>query len=138
MKNLKIGFFSLLVICFIREDFLSGPLLDQNPNEVDDVSIVSPEALLVGSQVTIYGIMEGYLNRAVSMVMQQMSGLQTDYYRDYNCDPIDINTNGRWTAMYGTGGLIDLTTTQGSRRAGKICTPSYFSNVGGTSFFNCS
>ena len=26
------------------EDFLSGPLLDQNPNEVDDVSIVSPEA----------------------------------------------------------------------------------------------
>ena len=112
MKNLKIGFFSLLVICFSCEDFLSGPLLDQNPNEVDDVSIVSPEALLVGSQVTIYGIMEGYLNRAVSMVMQQMSGLQTDYYRDYNCDPIDINTNGRWTAMYGTGGLIDLTTTQ--------------------------
>ena len=112
MKNIKIGFFSLLVICFSCEDFLSGPLLDQNPNEVDDVSIVSPEALLVGSQVTIYGIMEGYLNRAVSMVMQQMSGLQTDYYRDYNCDPIDVNTNGRWTAMYGTGGLIDLTTTQ--------------------------
>ena len=103
MKNIKIGFFSLLVICFSCEDFLSGPLLDQNPNEVDDVSIVSPEALLVGSQVTIYGIMEGYLNRAVSMVMQQMSGLQTDYYRDYNCDPIDVNTNGRWTAMYGTG-----------------------------------
>ena len=71
------------------EDFLSGPLLDQNPNEVDDVSIV-----------------------AVSMVMQQMSGLQTDYYRDYNCEPIDVNTNGRWTAIYGTGGLIDMRTTQ--------------------------
>ena len=84
MKNLKIVFFSLSIICLSCEDFLSGPLLDQNPNEVDDVSIVSPEALLVGSQVTIYGIMEGYLNRAVSMVMQQMSGLQTDYYRDYN------------------------------------------------------
>ena len=104
---------SMLAILFTScEDFLSGPLLDQNPNEVDDVSIVSPEALLVGSQVTMYGVMEGYLNRAVSMVMQQMSGLQTDYYRDYNCEPIDINTNGRWTAIYGTGGLIDMKTTQ--------------------------
>jgi len=103
----------LLATLFIScEDFLSGPLLDQNPNEVDDVSIVSPEALLVGSQVTMYGVMEGYLNRAVSMVMQQMSGLQTDYYRDYNCEPIDVNTNGRWTAIYGTGGLIDMKTTQ--------------------------
>ena len=60
----------------------------------------------------MYGVMEGYLNRAVSMVMQQMSGLQTDYYRDYNCEPIDVNTNGRWTAIYGTGGLIDMKTTQ--------------------------
>ena len=111
MKNTAI--LILLTSLFIScEDFLSGPLLDQNPNEVDDVSVVSPEALLVGSQVTMYGVMEGYLNRAVSMVMQQMSGLQTDYYRDYNCEPIDINTNGRWTAMYGTGGLIDMNTTQ--------------------------
>ena len=111
MKNTAI--LILLTSLFIScEDFLSGPLLDQNPNEVDDVSVVSPEALLVGSQVTMYGVLEGYLNRAVSMVMQQMSGLQTDYYRDYNCEPIDVNTNGRWTAMYGTGGLIDMNTTQ--------------------------
>ena len=112
IKIFRIIAFSALLFIVSCGDFLSGPLLDQNPNEVDDVSIVSPEALLVGSQVTIYGVMEGYLNRAVSMVMQQMSGLQTDYYRDYNCDPIDINTNGRWTAMYGTGGLVDLNTTQ--------------------------
>ena len=112
VKKIKIVFFSLLVLFLGCDDFLSGPLLDQNPNEVDDVSVVSAEALLVGSQVTIYGVMEGYLNRVVSMFMQQMSGLQTDYYRDFNCDPIDVNTNGRWTAMYGTGGLIDLNTTQ--------------------------
>ena len=113
MKMKNIAILILLTSLFIScEDFLSGPLLDQNPNEVDDVSVVSPEALLVGSQVTMYGVMEGYLNRAVSMVMQQMSGLQTDYYRDYNCEPIDVNTNGRWTAMYGTGGLIDMNTTQ--------------------------
>ena len=115
MKKTAILIFltSLFISC---EDFLSGPLLDQNPNEVDDVSVVSPEALLVGSQVTMYGVMEGYLNRAVSMVMQQMSGLQTDYYRDYNCEPIDVNTNGRWTAIYGTGGLVDMNTTQETAR----------------------
>ena len=106
----------MMLSSFACEDFLSGPLLDQNPNKVDDVSVVSPEALLVGSQVTIYGVMEGYLNRAVSMVMQQMSGLQTDYYRDFNCEPIDANTNGRWTAIYSTGGLIDLKTTQETAR----------------------
>ena len=116
MKYLLLISLSFSFLFFGCEDFLSGPLLDQNPNKVDDVSVVSPEALLVGSQVTIYGVMEGYLNRAVSMVMQQMSGLQTDYYRDYNCEPIDINTNGRWTAVYSTGGLVDLKTTQETAR----------------------
>ena len=117
VKMKKTAILILLTSLFIScEDFLSGPLLDQNPNEVDDVSVVSPEALLVGSQVTMYGVMEGYLNRAVSMVMQQMSGLQTDYYRDYNCEPIDVNTNGRWTAIYGTGGLVDMNTTQETAR----------------------
>ena len=48
LKNIKILFFSLLILVLGCEDFLSGPLLDQNPNEVDDVSVVSPEALLVG------------------------------------------------------------------------------------------
>ena len=110
--RLKLTTVFFIVLLFGCEDFLTGPLLDQNPNEVDDVSVVSAEALLVGTQVTMYGVMEGYLNRAVSMVMQQMSGLQTDYYRDFNCAPIDINTNGRWTAMYGTGGLVDMKTTQ--------------------------
>jgi len=117
VKMKKTAILILLTSLFIScEDFLSGPLLDQNPNEVDDVSVVSAEALLVGSQVTMYGVMEGYLNRAVSMVMQQMSGLQTDYYRDYNCEPIDVNTNGRWTAIYGTGGLVDMNTTQETAR----------------------
>ena len=112
VKHIKTVTFFMGMFFFSCENFLTGPLLDQNPNEVDDVTVVSPEALLVGTQVTMYGVMEGYLNRAVSMVMQQMSGLQTDYYRDYNCEPIDVNTNGRWTAMYGTGGLIDMNTTQ--------------------------
>ena len=87
----------------------------------------------------MYGVMEGYLNRAVSMVMQQMSGLQTDYYRDYNCEPIDVNTNGRWTAMYGTGGLIDMNTTQEvAPKTREACPAWYFTDVGGPYFFNGS
>ena len=62
LKKNRLTLFLLLILSWGCEDFLSGPLLDQNPNEVDDVSVVSPEALLVGSQVTIYGVMEGYLN----------------------------------------------------------------------------
>ena len=138
MKYLLVISLSLSLLFFGCEDFLSGPLLDQNPNKVDDVSVVSPEALLVGSQVTIYGVMEGYLNRAVSMVMQQMSGLQTDYYRDYNCEPIDINTNGRWTAVYSTGGLVDLKTTQETARNQEKFVLWYISNVGGPSYLNRS
>ena len=43
--NIAAGF---LILIFIScEDFLSGPLLDQNPNEVDDV-VVSAEALWWG------------------------------------------------------------------------------------------
>ena len=67
------------------EDFLTGDLLDNDPNKVDDVSIISIESLLVGSQVSMYGVMEAYLNRMVTMVMQQMAGQKLEYYSDYNC-----------------------------------------------------
>ena len=53
MKKLKLICLLFVMFFLACEDFLTGPLLDQNPNEVDDVSVVSPEALLVGSQVTI-------------------------------------------------------------------------------------
>ena len=66
VKYLKTVIFFMGMFFFSCENFLTGPLLDQNPNEVDDVTVVSPEALLVGTQVTMYGVMEGYLNRAVS------------------------------------------------------------------------
>ena len=78
---------------------MTGDLLDNDPNKVDDVSIISIEALLVGSQVSMYGVMESYLNRMVTMIMQQMAGQKLEYYSDYNCSPIDRNTNGRWSAI---------------------------------------
>ena len=117
MKEINKIFLYLIIFCFIGcDDFLTGDLLDNDPNKVDDVSIVSVESLLVGSQVSMYGVMESYLNRMVTMIMQQMAGQKLEYYSDYNCSPIDRNTNGRWSAIYGTGGLIDLRTIQTKAR----------------------
>ena len=56
--NAIILFFFLLFVSGC-EDFLTGNNLDSNPNKVDDVDQVSVEALFVGSQVTLYGVMEG-------------------------------------------------------------------------------
>ena len=89
MNKLKSTIFCLLVIFLMGcEDFLTGDLLDNDPNKVDDVSIISIESLLVGSQVSMYGVMESYLNRMVTMIMQQMAGQKLEYYSDYNCSPI--------------------------------------------------
>ena len=119
VKYLKTVIFFMGMFFFSCENFLTGPLLDQNPNEVDDVTVVSPEALLVGTQVTMYGVMEGYLNRAVSMVMQQMSGLQTDYYRDYNRDGnLDYNRGYQGYAIPAAGCWLPGLVLAASCRAG--------------------
>ena len=97
-----------LILILGCEDFLTGELLDNNPNKVSDVNQVSVEALFVGSQVTMYGFMEGYLSRMVSMFMQQLSGQLTYHADDFNCSPLDWRLDGRWSDMYGTGGLVDL------------------------------
>ncbi len=57
MVGLKLTTVFIIVLLFGCKDFLTGPLLDQNPNEVDDVSVVSAEALLFRTQVTMYGVM---------------------------------------------------------------------------------
>ncbi|MCF7826783.1 MAG: SusD/RagB family nutrient-binding outer membrane lipoprotein [Candidatus Marinimicrobia bacterium] len=98
-----------VVLLFLScEDFLTGDLLDNNPNKVSDVDQVSVEALFVGSQVTMYGFMEGYLARLVSMFMQQLAGQLGTQVDDYNCAPLDWRLDNRWSDIYGTGGLVDL------------------------------
>jgi hypothetical protein len=54
------------------EDFLTGENLDSNPNKVDDIEQISVESLFVGSQVTMYGVMSGYINRLVIMFMHPL------------------------------------------------------------------
>ena len=42
MKEINKIFLYLIIFCFIGcDDFLTGDLLDNDPNKVDDVSIVS-------------------------------------------------------------------------------------------------
>ena len=99
----------LFVSC---EDFLTGDLLDNNPNKVSDPDQISIESLFVGSQVTMYGIMEGYLNRLVSGFMQQIAAVVSSTSEDYRCLPLDWRLDDRWGDLYGTGGLVDLRTIQ--------------------------
>ena len=101
--------FSFFTSC---EDFLTGENLDNNPNKVGDVDQISVEALFVGSQVTLYGVMEGYLSRLVTMFMQQLGGQLYSHADDYKCAPLDWRLDDRWSDLYGTGGLVDLRTIQ--------------------------
>ena len=85
-KKLKKTMAAVLVLGLLGcESFLTGDLLDSNPNKVDDVDQISVESLFVGSQVTMYGFMEGYLNRLVSMFMQQVAGQLYSHSDDYKC-----------------------------------------------------
>ncbi|MBO62612.1 MAG: hypothetical protein CMG33_03710 [Candidatus Marinimicrobia bacterium] len=105
----------LLFCCLILsrcDDFLTGDLLDNNPNKIGDVDQISIESLFVGSQVTLYGVMEGYLNRLVTSFMQQVAAVVSSTAEDYRCLPLDWRIDDRWGDMYGTGGLVDLRTIQ--------------------------
>ena len=104
----------IIATCFFYscEDFLTGENLDSNPNKVDDVDQISVESLFVGSQVTLYGVMEGYLSRLVTMFMQQLGGQLYSHADDYQCSPLDWRLDDRWSDIYGTGGLIDLRSIQ--------------------------
>ena len=94
------------------EDFLTGENLDSNPNKVDDIEQISVESLFVGSQVTMYGVMSGYLSRLVTMFMQQLGGQLYSHADDYKCAPLDWRLDNRWSDLYGTGGLVDLRSIQ--------------------------
>ena len=84
---------AVLIFCFSVfyscEGFLTGENLDSNPNKVGDVDQISVESLFVGSQVTLYGFMEGYLSRLVTMFMQQLGGQLYSHADDYSCAPLD-------------------------------------------------
>ena len=103
---------AVLIFCFSFfyscEGFLTGENLDSNPNKVGDVDQISVESLFVGSQVTLYGFMEGYLSRLVTMFMQQLGGQLYSHADDYRCAPLDWRLDDRWSDLYGTGGLVDL------------------------------
>ena len=116
---MRLRLYLLIFLCISTwscEGFLTGDMLDNNPNKVDSVDQISPEALFAGSQVTMYGFMEGYLNRLVSMFMQQVAGQLYSHSDDYKCGPVDWRVDSRWSDLYGTGGLVDIRTIQEKAR----------------------
>ena len=100
---MRLRLYLLIFLCISTwscEGFLTGDMLDSNPNKVDSVDQISPEALFAGSQVTMYGFMEGYLNRLVSMFMQQVAGQLYSHSDDYKCGPVDWRVDSRWSDLY--------------------------------------
>ena len=103
MKRVYIYVSALCLFMFFIfgcEDFLTGENLDSNPNKVDDIEQISVESLFVGSQVTMYGIMSGYINRLVTMFMQQLGGQLYSHADDYKCAPLDWRIDNRWSDLY--------------------------------------
>ncbi len=86
-------------------NFLTGPNLDNDPNRATEVPT---DNLFVGMQVSAYTVLEGHLNRTVTMYMQQMAGVAQHYegYDVYNQLPTQFG--GAWLDVYGGGGLVDM------------------------------
>lgn len=91
----------LLVNC---ENFLSGGILDSDPNRTTDVPILEQLANL---QPVLYGWYEADIGIFAIMWMQQLAGVNHQYmsYEEYVMTT-DL-FNGPWGNVYTEGGLID-------------------------------
>jgi hypothetical protein len=94
-------------------DYLSGPGVDVDPNNVTDLTQAGP--LYVGVQAAGPVMFEGLLGRLAIMYTQQGAGIDRQHrdYDQYGATPADLDTY--FGGMYGTsnvitggGGLLDL------------------------------
>ncbi|RMD97122.1 MAG: hypothetical protein D6814_10150, partial [Calditrichaeota bacterium] len=74
--KIKRGILLALVVMLVSllgcKDFLTGPMLDTDPNRASNVPL---DNLFVGIQVNSYGVMAGPLSFIPVMFLQQMSGV---------------------------------------------------------------
>ena len=84
-------------------DFLSGPGLDQDPNNI--LTLGKPGPLYIGIQKAAPGLREGSL---AVLYMQQYAGRTrgAQFYDAYLIGP--TNTDHDQVAVYGSGGLLDI------------------------------
>lgn len=103
---IRIAVLSLAVMMFNCGDFLSGGILDSDPNSADKVPL---ESLFVATQAVNYGFYTTDIGVLSCLFMQQTAGVAHQYidYENY------FFTNGNFAffgQMYQEGGLIDIAT----------------------------
>ena len=100
-----IALLSLAGLTVNCSDFLTGGILDTDPNQVSQVDYLSQ---FVAIQPMTYGFYEADMGIIASVWMQHMSGPRHQYtiYEVY--DMTSDLFNGSWAQMYQEGGLIDM------------------------------
>ncbi|MFC1565261.1 SusD/RagB family nutrient-binding outer membrane lipoprotein [candidate division KSB1 bacterium] len=96
---------SLAVFSVNCSDYLTGGILDANPNTADEVPLMSQ---FVALQPVCYGFYIQDVGVYTSMWMQQVAGISNQYigYEVYNISNVD--NFDMWHQMYMYGGLIDI------------------------------
>jgi hypothetical protein len=93
---------ALMVQC---GDFLSGGILDTDPNRPTEVPLLSQ---LAGVQMATYGFVEGDVGIFTSMWMQHVAGTGHQYSSYEVFEVTSDLFNGPWNQVYQEGGLIDM------------------------------
>jgi len=115
MKNIVKSLLSLTLVVGAAgcNDFLSGPGVDQDPNNILNLS--RPGPLYIGIQAAQSVQFEGQLGRLAAEYTQQVSGFsrQSIGFDRYGMDPVTIDPE--WISVYGSnrtlsggGGLLDI------------------------------
>ena len=106
-RSVQIALVALLPVMGVAgcNDFLSGGELSQDPNRA---GAATSAQLLVTSQITLWSELSSDPARLASMWVQSLAGVNQQYVPIYNYNISETTTNGFYSALYTTGGLIDL------------------------------
>ena len=86
-------------------DFLSGGELSNDPNRPQ---VVTNRNIFVGIQSATWALYNSDLSRLSALFTQQILGAQSQYIPLYQYAIDENATNGFHSAMYGSGGLVDI------------------------------
>jgi len=106
------------LLCFAGaagcSDFLSGGELSVDPNRP---TTATNTQRFVGAQSALWAELQSDPARIAGLLTQQFIGGNIQYQAIYTYDFTDQTTNGFNTALYTTGGLVDLRKLQAGARA---------------------
>ncbi len=94
-------------------DFLSGGELSNDPNRPQ---VVTNRNIFVGIQSATWAIYNSDLSRLSALFTQEILGAQSQYIPLYQYAIDENATNGFHSAMYGSGGLVDIRKLQDRSR----------------------